>query len=169
MSSEEVRPLGCPRCARRYPLEERFCTVCGMPLVYVGRGEDQPITEAHERARKIKPQYTGGQQVRVASAGNLAEAELIQGILLEEGIPSVQRRMRGFDVPDFLAAGPRDILVPEAGLDVAQQLLADIRNEGPAPVSAGDGAERPLRLLVGILIALAGAALLVWLLYQVTA
>ena len=50
----------------------------------------------------------------MASASNLAEAELIQGILLEEGIPSVQRRTRGFDVPDFLAAGPRDILVPEA-------------------------------------------------------
>src|SRR3954451_16032012 len=125
----EVRPLACPRCARKYSLDDRFCGDCGMPLVYVGRGEDQPITEAHERARKIKPQYTGGRQVRVASAGNLAEAELIQGILLEEGIPSVQRRTRGFDVPDFLAAGPRDILVPEAGLDVAQQLLADVRTE----------------------------------------
>src|SRR4051795_8897252 len=128
MSTEpEVYPLACPRCARKYTLEERFCSDCGMPLFYVGRGEEQPITEAHERARKIKPQYTGGEQVRIASAGNLAEAELIQGILLEEGIPSVQRRMRGFDVPDFLAAGPRDVLVPEAGLEVAQQLLADVR------------------------------------------
>ena len=139
-----------------------------MPLVYVGRGEEQPITEAHERARKIKPQYTGGQQVRVASAGNLAEAELIQGILLEEGIPSVQRRTRGFDVPDFLAAGPRDILVPEAGLEVAQQLLADVRAGETEPVSSDAGDQKPLRLLAGILIALAGAALLVWLLYQAT-
>jgi hypothetical protein len=169
MNTEEVRPLACPRCARKYPLEERFCSDCGMPLVYVGRGEEQPITEAHERARKIKPQYTGGQQVRVASAGNLAEAELIQGILLEEGIPSVQRRMRGFDVPDFLAAGPRDILVPEAGLEVAQQLLADVRAGETAPVSSDTGDQKPLRLLAGILIALAGAALLVWLLYQAAA
>jgi Putative prokaryotic signal transducing protein len=168
MSTEEVRPLACPRCARKYPLEERFCSECGMPLVYVGRGEEQPITEAHERARKIKPQYTGGQQVRVASAGNLAEAELIQGILLEEGIPSVQRRTRGFDVPDFLAAGPRDILVPEAGLEVAQQLLADVRAGETEPVSSDAGDQKPLRLLAGILIALAGAALLVWLLYQAT-
>ncbi len=84
-----------------------------MPLVYVGRAEEEPITEAHERARKIKPQYIGGEQVRVAGARNLAEAELMQGILLEQGIPSVQRRTRGFDVPDFLAGGPRDILVPE--------------------------------------------------------
>jgi hypothetical protein len=169
MNTEEVRPLACPRCARKYPLEERFCSDCGMPLVYVGRGEEQPITEAHERARKIKPQYTGGQQVRVASAGNLAEAELIQGILLEEGIPSVQRRTRGFDVPDFLAAGPRDILVPEAGLEVAQQLLADVRAGETAPVSSDTGDQKPLRLLAGILIALAGAALLVWLLYQAAA
>ncbi len=67
MSTEEdeapVLPLACPRCARKYPLDERFCADCGMPLVYVGRGEEQPITEAHERARKIKPQYTGGRQV----------------------------------------------------------------------------------------------------------
>jgi hypothetical protein len=138
-----------------------------MPLVYVGRGEEQPITEAHERARKVKPQYIGGRQVRVASAGNLAEAELIQGILLEEGIPSVQRRTRGFDVPDFLAAGPRDILVPEAGAEAAHELLADVR-AGDAEPSAATGGERPVRLAVGLLIALAGAAALIWVLYQLT-
>ena len=86
---------------------------------------EEPITEAHERARKVKPQYTGGELSRSAFARNLAEAELIQGILLEEGIPSVQRRTRGFDVPDFLAAGPRDILVPQAGAEAARELLAD--------------------------------------------
>src|ERR671937_1209106 len=120
----EPAPLACPRFARKYPLSERFCADCGMPLVYVGRGEEQPITETHERARKIKPQYTGGRQVRVASASNIAEAEMIQGMLLEEGIPSYQRRSRGFDVPDFLAAGPRDIIVPEAGAEAAGEVLA---------------------------------------------
>jgi hypothetical protein len=164
MSTDEARPLACPQCARKYSLDERFCADCDMPLVYVGRGEEQPITEAHERARKIKPQYTGGRQVRVASAGNQAEAELIQGILLEEGIPSVQRRMRGFDVPDFLAAGPRDILVPEAGVDAAHELLLDTPS---AEVQTGDtGGERPMRLALGLLIALAGAAALIWVLYQ---
>jgi putative signal transducing protein len=162
----EVRPLACPRCARKYPLSERFCADCGMPLVYVGRGEEQPITEAHERARKIKPQYTGGRQVRVARANNVAEAELIQGMLLEEGIPSVQRRTRGFDVPDFLAAGPRDILVPEAGAEAAGELLADVQTGQPAADLDASGATPPLRLLAGILVAFAGAALLVWLLYQ---
>ena len=165
--SAEVRPLGCPRCARKYPLEERFCADCGMPLVYVGRGEEQPITEAHERARKVKPQYVGGRQVRVASARNQAEAELIQGMLLEEGIPSVQRRMRGFDVPDFLAAGPRDILVPEAGAEAAQELLADVRSGEPEAAAPADG-ERPLRLAAGLLIAFVGAGALIWVLYQLS-
>ena len=47
----------------------------------------QPVTAAHARARKIKPQYTEGDLVRVAGARNQAEAELIQGLLLEEGVP----------------------------------------------------------------------------------
>jgi len=138
-----------------------------MPLVYMGRGEEQPITEAHERARKVKPQYTGGRQVRVAGAHNLAEAELIQGMLLEEGIPSFQRRARGFDVPDFLAAGPRDILVPEAGAEAAKELLAGVQADEPK-ASAAAGDERPLRLAAGLLLALAVAAGLVWVLYQLS-
>jgi hypothetical protein len=156
-------PLACPRCAREHGPEERFCRDCGMPLVHAGGEPAEPLSEAQLRARKVRPQYVGGELVRVTGAGNLAEAELVQGLLLEEGIPSVQRRTRGFDVPDFLAAGPRDILVPEAALDAARELLlgADLATD-----EAGDGAERPLRLAAGILIALAAAALLVWLLYQ---
>lgn len=135
-----------------------------MPLVYVGQGEQEPITDAHARARKVKPQYVGGPMVRVARAGNLAEAELVQGIMLEEGIPSVQRRTRGFDVPDFLAAGPRDILVPQAAVADARALLADAAITTDEHTAEGD--ERPLRLLAGLLAAVAGAALLVWVLYQ---
>ena len=63
------------------------------------------------RARKVRPGYAEGPLVRAAWARNQAEAEIIQGLLLEEGIPSLARRSGGFDVPDFLAAGPRDILV----------------------------------------------------------
>src|SRR5438034_6864673 len=168
-SEPEVRPLACPRCARKYPLEERFCSDCGMPLVYVGRGEEEPITEAHERARKVKPQYTGGQQVRVASARNLAEAELIQGILLEEGIPSAQRRMRGFDVPDFLAAGPRDILVPAAGADAAREVLrqanvAETLEPTPGSAVQALGFRIAFAVLGGGLL----AALVAWLLVRAT-
>jgi hypothetical protein len=61
---------------------------------------EQPLSEAHGRARKIDPIYTEGELVRVAGGSNQAEAELIQGILIDEGVPSVLRRTRGFDVPD---------------------------------------------------------------------
>ena len=166
MSGESSEPLACPTCARRYPLSERFCSDCEMPLVYVGRGEEEPITEAHERARKVKPEYTGGEPVKVGFARNLAEAQLIQGILLEEGIPSFERRTRGFDVPDFLAGGPRDILGPGAAAEVARALLADT-GEQAIPTGAEPAGERPLRLLLGILVALAIGALIVWAFSQV--
>ncbi|HEX2466810.1 MAG TPA: hypothetical protein VHJ54_01265 [Solirubrobacterales bacterium] len=163
-----AEPLACPSCARKYPLTERFCADCGMPLVYVGSQEERPITEEHERARKVKPQYVGGELIKAAWAHNQAEAELIQGILLEEGIPSVQRRTRGFDVPDFLAAGPRDILVPQAAHDAAMELLADQRIEPGSGVAVPHrrGDTSPARLAAGILIAVAGAFAIVWLLYQ---
>ena len=45
------------------------------------------------------------------------------GLLLEEGIPSTLRRTRGFDVPDMLAAGPRDVMVPASGLAAAREVL----------------------------------------------
>jgi Putative prokaryotic signal transducing protein len=62
--------------------------------------------------------------VKVAYAANLPEAELIQGLLRQERIPSMVRRNGGFDVPDFIAAGPRDILVPASQADRARELLA---------------------------------------------
>jgi hypothetical protein len=92
-----------------------------MPLVHAA-GE-ATVTPAQERARKIDPRYAQGETVRVAFARNQAESDLVQNMLLEEGIPSIARRSRGFDVPDFLAAGPRDILVPESGAELARDLL----------------------------------------------
>jgi hypothetical protein len=133
-----------------------------MPLVYAGRGEEEPITAAHEKARKIRPEYAGGDPVKVAFARNLAEAQLIQGILLEEGIPSFERRARGFDVPDFLAAGPRDILVPQSAAEAAREMLADtgehLTSEGEVHVDS----DRPRRLIIGMAIALAFAAAAAW-------
>jgi hypothetical protein len=164
----QPQPLACPNCARKYPLSERFCADCEMPLIYVGRGDEEPITEAHERARKVKPQYLGGELVKVAFAKNLAEAQLIQGILLEEGIPSVERRTRGFDVPDFLAGGPRDILVPEAGSEAARELLDALDpSEASPPTAPQPDSERALRLLIGMLAVLAIGAAVVWALTQV--
>jgi hypothetical protein len=154
--------LYCPACGTRYPSDERFCSDCKLPLVQ-GEGVVEAVGERHERARKIKPQLTEGRLVRVAGARNQAEAEFIQGLLLEEGVPSLLKRTAGFDVPDFLAAGPRDILVPEAALNTAREMLLQgelISGEEPASVVA------PGRLLAGLLIALALGALVVWLLSQ---
>jgi hypothetical protein len=148
-------------------LDERFCPHCEMPLVYVGRNEMEPITAAHEKARKVKPQYTGGEPVKVAFAQNLAEAQMIQGILLEEGIPSYERRARGFDVPDFLAAGPRDILVPDTAAEAARELLTGagaLAEQSPEP--AGAVVSEPRRFVVGFLVALGGGAALVLLVYE---
>jgi hypothetical protein len=153
-------PLVCPSCASTHPLDERFCRVCGMPLVYGGgTGVDQPVTERHERARKVKPQFTEGEVVRVAGARNQAEAEMIQGLLLEEGVPSMLRRTRGFDVPDMLAAGPRDVMVPASGAQTAHEILldADMVSEQTATGPAA------ARVLAGLLAAVALVALVAWL------
>ena len=152
--------LVCPGCGAAHGSEQRFCETCRLPLVL-----DAPelvVSDRHGRARKIKPQLAEGQLVTVAHAGNQAEAEFIQGMLLEEGVPSLLRRSAGFDVPDFLAAGPRDVLVPASGVATAREVLlaAEIIST-PAP---GAGRTPPARLLAGLLIALAVGALIVWLL-----
>jgi pimeloyl-ACP methyl ester carboxylesterase len=117
------QPLACPRCAREYPASERFCKACGMPLVH-GTGDAEAIlSERQQRARKIKPQYSEGKLVKIAGAQNGVEAEMIQGMLLEQGIPSMSQRAPGADVPDFLVAGRRDILVPESGAEAAREAL----------------------------------------------
>jgi proteasome lid subunit RPN8/RPN11 len=117
-----------------------------MPLVYAGTlGVGDPITERHERARKIKPQYAEGALVQVAGAQNQAEAEFIQGLLLEEGVPSLLQRTRGFDVPDMMAAGPRAVMVPESGAAAAREVLLEAEILGNEPSRAPDG---PLRFEV---------------------
>ena len=160
MSEPRPDSLACPRCALRYPLDERFCARCGMPLTYAGRvDEEQPASERHERARKIKPLYSRGALRHVATGRQQPEAEFIQMLLLEEGVPSTLRRTAGFAVPDMLAAGPRDVLVPESGLEVAREVLleADIVPTGaPAGAPAGERRSAAL-LLLGILL---GAGLL---------
>jgi hypothetical protein len=157
-----AEPLACPRCATGHGLDERFCPSCGMPLVYGAvAAAAAPVSERHERARKIQPQFAEGDLVRVAGGRNQAEAEFIQNLLLEEGVPSTLRRSAGFDVPDFLAAGPRDVLVPRSGAVTAREVLleAEIVEER----TPGSGAPAPARLLAGLLGGLALIALIAWL------
>jgi hypothetical protein len=154
--------LVCPSCGSTHPADERFCPQCGMPLVHADRtGVDEPVSAAHERARKIKPQFTEGDLVRVAGARHQAEAELVQGMLLEEGIPSMLRRTRGFDVPDMLAAGPRDVMVPASGAAAAREVLlqAELIEDEPAASQAVDS---PARLLVGLLAFIALVGVIAW-------
>ena len=132
-----------------------------MPLVLAGPGiEILPESEAAERARKIRPEYARGPLVRVAGGRNQAEAEFIQALLLEWGVPSILRRSAGFDVPDFLAAGPRDVLVPEAGTETAREVLLQANL---APTTSERAGPRPLVLAAVIGFGGAAAALLAWL------
>jgi hypothetical protein len=112
--------LHCPRCGLAHDAGERFCRDCGMPLVHAeGYGEE--VDERRRRARRIKPQYTEGQLVRVARAQNQSEAELIENLLLAHGIPSLLRG--AVDVVDTLAGGRRDVLVPESAAQAAREAL----------------------------------------------
>ena len=128
------QPLVCPACGTGGAMSERFCPRCGSPFVLApGAAGDLPREdERSARARKVHPPYAEGEPVRVATAQNQPEAELLQGLLLEAGIPSLVRRAGGFDVPDFLAAGPREILVPQGGEATARELLAAPAGRSPS-------------------------------------
>ena len=155
-------PLVCPSCAAEHGGSERFCAQCGMPLVYPGAGEAR-VSARQERARKIKPQYAQGALVRVAWTRNQAEAELIEGMLLAEGIPSLMRRPAGFDVPDFMAAGPRELLVARSGLDAARDVL--LANDIAASAAVRVSSPRATRVLAALLL---GVAVLAVVLFMAT-
>ena len=127
--------LVCPVCDAAHEPHERFCADCGVPLTFV----KDTTSESTRRARKVKPGYADGPLMRVATARHQAEAEMIQNLLLEEGIPSMTKRSGGFDVPDFLAAGPRDVLVPSSGAEAARDALQPGRSELPS--GGGDAGE----------------------------
>ena len=143
--------LRCPRCGTEHPLDERFCGRCAFPLVYAGY-------------EKIDPEYTRGELIRVAGGRNQAEAELIQNLLLAEGIPSIVRRTAGFDVPDYLAGGPRDVLVAESAVRAARQMLLEA-DLAPQERHEPDDGRDLLRTVLVVLGVVAAAMLIVWLLW----
>jgi hypothetical protein len=126
-------PLVCPDCGHSFGEEERFCRYCDLPLVRAEQPEPRP-DELRERARKVKAQYTEGPLVRVAARRPYPEAELIQGLLLEEGIPSMTRASMGFELPHYFPGGARDVLVPESAAQAARELLAP---DGGQPADGG--------------------------------
>ena len=67
---------------------------------------------------------------KVAAAPDETSALLMDGVLRDAGIPALIQRAPGFDAPDFLAAGPRDILVPGSFSEEARRLLEDTTGLG---------------------------------------
>ncbi|MGN6556996.1 MAG: putative signal transducing protein [Solirubrobacterales bacterium] len=121
----------------------------------------------------------GGRLVKVAFARNQVEAEMLQGLLTEAGIPSVLKRSFGFDNPDFLASGPRDVMVNEGDAKRAREVLADTMLESEDDERAEleeqrrlardeTGVVPPGKLAFWLATAAVGAILLVWLLYEIT-
>lgn len=120
----------------------------------------------------------GGKLAKVAFARNQAEAEMLQGLLREAGIQSVLKRSGGFDNPDFLAAGPHDVMVDSDLAQKARAVLADtmVETEGEERAELNeqarlrrDGTETtPARLAIWVGAAFLGAVILVWLLYQLS-
>ncbi len=104
---------------------------------------------------------------------------MLQGLLTEEGIPSVLKRSGGFDNPDFLAAGPHDVLVNSESAQKARAVLADTMvesedeeraelNEQSRLSRSGATETTPARLALWIAVAFIGAAIIVWILYQLS-
>lgn len=60
---------------------------------------------------------------RLTWAQNLTEAEMIAGLLAQEGIEVVIQRQPGMDVPDFLGGGPRTLFVDEERHAEAAELV----------------------------------------------
>jgi Putative prokaryotic signal transducing protein len=97
--------------------------------------------------------------VKVARTGDQIEAELVQGLLRAEGVPSLVIRAPGFDNPEFLSAGPRDVLVARSQTSVARDVLLQHDVASPAPLA--DRGDRPSRIVGGVLLAAALVGLMV--------
>ena len=68
--------------------------------------------------------------IRVGSAPNESVALMMGDLLRGADIPVLIQRPRGFDVPDFLSGGPREVLVPEDTLPEAREILEDTTGVG---------------------------------------
>lgn len=144
----------CPFCGCEFEIGTSACPSCDLPLF---TGEPARVGAV---ATSVAPrrEFAVGDLRCVTVASNQAEADMLESLLRSEGIPCIVRRSFGSDVPDFLAAGRRDILVPEGGLAAARDLL-----QLPADAAEPSGAS-PMSLaiavLVGLLLVAAGVAVM---------
>jgi hypothetical protein len=97
--------------------------------------------------------------INVAYAHDQAEAEFLQGLLHDADVGSVVRRAPGFAVPEFLAGGPRHVLVAASDVPIARDVLREVEPDETAPPTRSS-ARRP-RGLAGLLIGVALVALAV--------
>ena len=121
----------------------------------------------------------GGKLVKVGFARNQAEAEMLQALLLESDIPSILKRSGGFDAPEFLAAGPRDIWVNRGHAGDARRILAETLTdseseereelEGEAHLRATGGDPiSPGRLAIYVGGAFVIAVIIIWVVYEIS-
>jgi hypothetical protein len=121
----------------------------------------------------------GGKLIKVGFARNQAEAEMLQALLLESDIPSILKRSGGFDAPEFLAAGPRDIWVNQGHAAEARRILAetlteseseereDLEGEAHLRATGGDPTS-PGRLAVYVAGGLIVAIVIIWIVYELS-
>jgi hypothetical protein len=121
----------------------------------------------------------GGKLIKVGFARNQAEGEMLQALLLESDIPSILKRSGGFDAPEFLAAGPRDIWVNQGHAEKARQILSETLTEseseereeleGEAHLRAtGGDPTSPGRLAIYVVAGLVVAIVIVWIVYEIS-
>jgi hypothetical protein len=120
----------------------------------------------------------GGKLVKVGFARTQAEAEMLQGLLLDSDIPSILKRSRGFDNPDFLGGGPHDIWVNSEHARLAREVLAQTQDESEGEEReeiegesrlrrTGGEPMSPARLALWIGVAFVVAVVVVWIVYQI--
>jgi hypothetical protein len=121
----------------------------------------------------------GGKLVKVAFGRTQAEAEMLQGLLSEAGIPSVLRRSAGFDSPQFSVAGPHDVMVNKDQAPRAREVLSETLIEDEAEereevadqvraARAGSGETSPQQLALWLGIAFVVAVVLIWIVFEVS-
>jgi hypothetical protein len=120
----------------------------------------------------------GGKLVKVGFARNGAEAEMLQALLLESDIPSILKRSGGFDAPEFLAAGPRDIWVNQGHAEEARRILAETLTESEAEERTelegearleerGGEPMTPGRLALWVGAGFVAAVIIIWIVYEI--
>jgi hypothetical protein len=121
----------------------------------------------------------GGKLIKVGFARNQAEAEMLQALLQESGIPSILKRSGGFDAPEFLAAGPRDIWVNKEHALEARRILEETMTEtegeereeleGEARLRATGGEPMtPQRLALWVIGGVVVAIVLIWIVFEIS-